>query len=713
MIPSLSFLILRAHSLQRLAERLQGPENEESSKRPRRNTSVKDDVEDCIIVSLLKTAGRDRELQSSKAKDNHKISAQNATTHITRIQTTLEAQAQAETHSSCPPHLDSQAHLIENSEKLGRDKETGILGSSPKEDERLTPPSGNFSNVPLGNASPSTVSSPSSRNSSDANTEANIGFKQHSSILSPVSPEDTGFPSSKILGHYNKHVLPIDTNTVALDSAGVTQSAYGTHPHHEISHNERRSSSAVSSLCTLLSSENKDGRAETANPKVIYNVTSSKLPNISQQTCQRPMESPRADNPSFRVKSLSYMNLGANLSTPLVDLAKARKKPSDIVTMSIKPRRQYGRPTSGRNLTTTSITRRIPVEISNEYRPVSEIITSVTPGKYSRIGETQIADQQPKAVAEDHTPHAPLVSPSQALSDNWLPSVSQYLSPTSPPLPPPPLSLPTLPVPPPAACSDLTLTQFKPLHTIAPAPSNLPSPGPFFDPAARAYQPPPVTFTADDRTESHLPAAQVKSLMAIFNKIARVSIRTSVLLKDPTGPTRFFPIGAIMWQKLSTFCKWYSQASSIPDHCLFTFELLNVTLRKEKGFIISENQPDAYRLLKQYIWDMFFTELHFRGTLDAFTVSIEPSLPLPNITPLHQEQSQVSSSADSNPVLATNQALPPGHPNVLSNRCQPLGTKLPNSSGLIAPDQRTPIEKIALRLASLYRLPSSCPSILT
>jgi hypothetical protein len=259
----------------------------------------------------------------------------------------------------------------------------------------------------------------------------------------------------------------------------------------------------------------------------------------------------------------------------------------------------------------------------------------------------------------------------------------------------------------------LTLTQFKPLRSIASATSNIPSPRSFFDPAVREYQPPPVTFTDDDRTKSHLPDAQVKPLMAIFNKIARVSIRTSVLLKEPTGPTRLFPIGAIMWQKLSTFCKWYSQASSIPDHCLLTFELVDVTLRKEKRFIISENYPDAYRLLKQYIWDMFFTELHFRGTLDAFTVSIEPSLPLPNTPQLHQEQSQVSSSADSNPVLAaTDQALPPGYPNFLSNHCQPLGTQLPNSSRLTSA-RRTPIERIALRLASLYLLSSSCPSILT
>jgi hypothetical protein len=450
------FLILGAHSLQRPADRLEEPENEESSKRPRRNTSVEDDAEDCIIVSLPKTAERDNEVQSSKAKENYRISAPNATTNIVWIQTTLEAQAQAESHSSYPLHLDSQAHLNESSEKLGHDKERSMSGNSPKQNERLTPQSGNFPNVPLSSSSPSTVSSPPSRNSSDANIEANIGVQQHSSILSPVSPQNTRFPNSKFLGHYNKQVLPIDTNTVALDSANFTQSAHEIQPHHEISHNGRPPNPAVLSPCTLVSGENIDGRVETVNSKVIYNVTSSKLPDISQQAFrQRPMEIPRTDNSAFRVNTLSYTNLGAKPSTPLVDLAKARKKPSNIETMGVKPRRQYGTPTSGQNLLTTSPTRRVPVEISNEHPPVSEIITSVTPGKYARTDETQIADQQPKAVAENHTPRAPPVLPAPLVSPNQthchsygLPSVSQYLSPTSPPLPPPQLSLPTLPVPP-------------------------------------------------------------------------------------------------------------------------------------------------------------------------------------------------------------------------------------------------------------------------
>ena len=192
---------------------------------------------------------------------------------------------------------------------------------------------------------------------------------------------------------------------------------------------------------------------------------------------------------------------------------------------------------------------------------------------------------------------------------------------------------------------------------------------------------------------SELPPAQLMCLTSTFDKIARISIGTPKY-PDKRGSLRFFPIRAIMSCELRVFFKWYSHMSSSDGQCLLRFELVDVTCQSEKGFIISENQPDSFRLLKQYIWDMFWMESHIRGPLEVFTVTIEPYLPLLN---------NISRPEDSipSPDSATNQSLPRAYANEAKHPSQPPVSNFPIVVAQSLPPPRTSAEKMTLRMVRL------------
>lgn len=211
-----------------------------------------------------------------------------------------------------------------------------------------------------------------------------------------------------------------------------------------------------------------------------------------------------------------------------------------------------------------------------------------------------------------------------------------------------------------------------------------------------AMSPTPVTFTDDGRAKSHLPPNVLKSLRREFDKVARISV-TSPKAPQESSPLRFFPLRVIMRCDLGMFFRWYSQISSSHNHRLLPFELDDVTCQNERGFIISEYQPDSFRLLKQYIWDMFWIESRIRGSLKAFTVTVEPYLPVSNSFSQQEDRSPYTPISPP----TTNQSPPVGRTNETTAPSQLPEAKLSNTSAQAPPLLRSSAEKITLRMVSL------------
>jgi hypothetical protein len=143
--------------------------------------------------------------------------------------------------------------------------------------------------------------------------------------------------------------------------------------------------------------------------------------------------------------------------------------------------------------------------------------------------------------------------------------------------------------------------------------------------------PPPVTFTDSKCAQSDLPRKVLDAVMASFNMIARISIVSGPARKrSGSKQPKLFPIRTIMCCEVGDFYKWYSQVSPGSNGVPLRFELPDLTCQKGIGFTIAENQPKSFGLLKQYIWDAFWTESHRRETLALFRVTVKlPRLDYP------------------------------------------------------------------------------------
>jgi hypothetical protein len=129
-----------------------------------------------------------------------------------------------------------------------------------------------------------------------------------------------------------------------------------------------------------------------------------------------------------------------------------------------------------------------------------------------------------------------------------------------------------------------------------------------------------VIFTIDNRVESLLVSVEVQSLIEKFSKIASVVVR----LAGALNPTKYFSIGVIMWQPLLEFYKWFSKAFSTTTIPAIRFELIDVHWQPEKVFIVPEGHLEYFRLLKQYIWDLFWMASNLMPGDNAFRVLIMP-----------------------------------------------------------------------------------------
>lgn len=246
------------------------------------------------------------------------------------------------------------------------------------------------------------------------------------------------------------------------------------------------------------------------------------------------------------------------------------------------------------------------------------------------MAEVDSADIQRNTVTDNNTHRAPIIYPGQSPSLGYSPPQhsSRLLSSTSQPL------LPT----PSAANLKIITTQTQPSEALCPAFSNQSSSESCSGPTDSTYLPPSLIFSVNGRQRSRLPPQLLRPFMDKFNKSARLSVQTSNF-PNPSSSPRLFSIYAIMKPTLQGLFSWYSQISSRVCHSL-SFELMDVTCQDKKTFIVSNDQPDSFRLLKQHMWDLFWAELSNRGDLNTFTIAIEPWMLAPSVVSVSQQHDQ-------------------------------------------------------------------------
>lgn len=157
----------------------------------------------------------------------------------------------------------------------------------------------------------------------------------------------------------------------------------------------------------------------------------------------------------------------------------------------------------------------------------------------------------------------------------------------------------------------------QPHRILPPRPSITPPPGSSAQPLQK-YRPPAVVFTIDNRAESRMLTADVQSFIEQFTKNARVVAPST----QPSTSSYIYPISVIMWQSLSDFYKWYTEATGSTAIGPLRFELVDVQWQTEKAFVIPEGNLNDFRILKQYVWDLFWVASNLNNGLSLFQVSI-------------------------------------------------------------------------------------------
>jgi hypothetical protein len=456
----------------------------------------------------------------------------------------------------------------------------------------------------------------------------------------------------------------------------------------------------------------QDRRTSPVSQQVLHEIAEAFDRNRSIPTPQHsPPKAPHApvhrDSTEFESKPPNnyYPTQNHSLGHPSY-LPDHFPRPEQIPiaeTMVIKGPRKYTKSAPRWNLSNkNSIPQRIssgPQQINDQEKMEAEMAQNENMRMNTGI-QTQFRGNEQQQTL-DHTPTTPFVSQSlvgaaqQALSFNIndrSPQTFQLPSPTPPPLPRPPstsisgstlapithpqsqfqISQPLPPIQPPLSTQQETTTQQE----------------------KERYQPPAVTFTIDNRAESRLQTAEVQSLIGTFTKLARAVI----LPRGGKERTRYFPIGVVMWQTLPDFYKWHTKASKDEEHRTFTFELMDVTWQHERVFIVPDGNPDYYRLLKQYIWDLFWFASQLRGTAEVFRISITPSPPVAEVVPIRRSQQPQWNSPPANsppPAYSTPAGFPQENRNLMSTGPRPVG-QYPAQ----APRQRTAGDKAGLKDAA-------------
>lgn len=552
---------------------------------------------------------------------------------------------------------DVEINTALHSPALNLNRDTSIPKASPDTDDQPTQQPNDF--VEANISSYRTIYSQPPQQRPELHIKTYSEVANLPSIFSSTSPKNIPGPSPLISRDQIEHIRPIDsTSTVSPEALANIAPILKQNYNLEASSNEPQSNVTDPTPCSLLSGAN-DGRAETSRLE----------PDLEQPSSQR------RDRPLV----------------PLVKIVEDRRKIGCSKPTDPEAQRDQAMPVSRPTLSTETFTQHSSTYAHNSHRSCVGLSTPNIAEENTPTQESHPQNQQSRSIVEDNKWHSPPVSINQnALHKDNVSQVSQLPSPISPELPPPAW----------ATSSNSIHTQLHPSPISPSAPPNISCSETLSHSTQTFFRHPPVVFTDNDDVNCDLTPTQLKALTTPFDRIARICIKTPKS-QDTLDAPKYFPIGAIMWCELKTFYKWYSKTSSNYNNRLLRFELINVTCQSARSFIISEDECESFRLLKQYIWDMFWMESKARGPLKLFTVTIVPYLPVLNQTSHHEDRNLATSVSPSiaNEIQHVGPAIAAEPPSELPD------LNSPDSSAQISPiPRRTSAKKLALRLVSISAL---------
>lgn len=83
------------------------------------------------------------------------------------------------------------------------------------------------------------------------------------------------------------------------------------------------------------------------------------------------------------------------------------------------------------------------------------------------------------------------------------------------------------------------------------------------------------------------------------------------------------PVAALMRQTSTDFYKWYMAESEATTRVsLLRFELLDVHGKAKQIFLVDGGNLRHFQMLKQSIWDSFWSTLHTNGAPPLFEISV-------------------------------------------------------------------------------------------
>jgi hypothetical protein len=163
---------------------------------------------------------------------------------------------------------------------------------------------------------------------------------------------------------------------------------------------------------------------------------------------------------------------------------------------------------------------------------------------------------------------------------------------------------------------------------------------------------PKVRFTSNNRINSALSRADIGSLFDIFLRNARVLL----IQRGDVARGQVYPVAELLRQTSTDFYKWYTlESRATTRKSLLRFELKDVNTNAKQTFLVDGGNMRCFQMLKQSIWDSFWSILYLNGAPPLFEISVSHLLTnLPDCStsvPTSRDvQARSSTNTDAGPV---------------------------------------------------------------
>jgi hypothetical protein len=107
-------------------------------------------------------------------------------------------------------------------------------------------------------------------------------------------------------------------------------------------------------------------------------------------------------------------------------------------------------------------------------------------------------------------------------------------------------------------------------------------------------------------------------LYEVFSRHGQIVIQPD----QHTVQTKCYPVEALMRQTATDFYKWYTAEVTTRHLWALQFEVFDAPWPRKDAFLVSSGQLHYFQMLKQSIWDSFWTAFYLHGGPTPFRISI-------------------------------------------------------------------------------------------